>query len=244
MEKSPKDFNPLLLVVFLVVLSIGGLFFAGFSWFNALKIPFIAHSGLNQNNNINFSLEDSDAANLLAMQNQDTDQDGLSDYDESYVYKTSAYIADSDSDGFKDGEEVKNNQDPNCPVGQDCGNLLPAGRPAAANLLEDLDNLTPEQIRDILISAGISEADLKNINDNTLRQLYEETLREAQGQTGSASQNQNFAELNPDNLEVLSGAQLRALLKEQGIADDQIKDLSDEELQSLWSEVLKEQPSQ
>ena len=47
-----------------------------------------------------------DQQDLLGLKNKDTDQDGLSDYDETYVYETSPYIKDSDSDGINDGDEV------------------------------------------------------------------------------------------------------------------------------------------
>ena len=37
---------------------------------------------------------------LQEMKTKDTDGDGLNDYEESRVYQTSPYLADSDSDGF------------------------------------------------------------------------------------------------------------------------------------------------
>lgn len=51
---------------------------------------------------------------------KDTDRDGISDYDEQYVYRTSAYLGDSDSDGLSDAEEVAKGEDPNCPQGKNC----------------------------------------------------------------------------------------------------------------------------
>ncbi len=50
----------------------------------------------------------------------DTDKDGLSDYDELYVFHTSPFLADSDSDGVNDGTEVAQGTDPNCPKGKVC----------------------------------------------------------------------------------------------------------------------------
>ena len=41
------------------------------------------------------------------LKTKDTDEDGINDFDELYVYETSVYLADSDSDGIDDGEEIK-----------------------------------------------------------------------------------------------------------------------------------------
>lgn len=52
---------------------------------------------------------------------KDTDQDGLSDYDELYIYSTSPYLMDSDSDEITDKQEVDEGTDPNCPISlQNC----------------------------------------------------------------------------------------------------------------------------
>ncbi len=50
----------------------------------------------------------------------DTDKDELTDYDELYVFHTSPFLADSDSDGVNDGTEVAQGIDPNCPKGKVC----------------------------------------------------------------------------------------------------------------------------
>ncbi len=47
------------------------------------------------------------------LKKMDTDNDGLSDYEENYIYHTDPVKADNDSDGFVDGEEVKFGFDPN-----------------------------------------------------------------------------------------------------------------------------------
>lgn len=55
-----------------------------------------------------------------ALKNKDTDKDGLSDWDELNIYKTSPYLEDSDSDGFSDKKEIDSDNDPNCPTGRKC----------------------------------------------------------------------------------------------------------------------------
>ncbi|MCK4540354.1 hypothetical protein KAU09_04335 [Candidatus Parcubacteria bacterium] len=50
---------------------------------------------------------DEECLNLL-----DSDNDGLSDYDENNVYFTNPELSDTDGDGYSDGDEVKNGYDP------------------------------------------------------------------------------------------------------------------------------------
>ncbi|MBI2476661.1 hypothetical protein HYV72_00650, partial [Candidatus Uhrbacteria bacterium] len=64
---------------------------------------------------------------IEAQKKEDTDGDGISNYEETNVYRTIAYLADSDGDGFSDGEEIRTGHDPNCPTNQDCGRGLDAG---------------------------------------------------------------------------------------------------------------------
>ena len=47
-----------------------------------------------------------------ALMYRDTDKDGLNDFDELYVYATSAYLADTDSDGISDKAEVDKGTNP------------------------------------------------------------------------------------------------------------------------------------
>lgn len=57
----------------------------------------------------------------VRLQSIDTDKDTLSDYDELYMYSTSPYLPDSDSDGRTDATEITEGTDPLCPEGDQCG---------------------------------------------------------------------------------------------------------------------------
>lgn len=61
-----------------------------------------------------------EAENEAKLKAQDTDGDSMNDYDELYVFRTSPYLEDSDSDGINDGTEIASNTDPNCPKGREC----------------------------------------------------------------------------------------------------------------------------
>ena len=125
----------------------------------------------------------------------DTDVDGLSDWEELNTYGTSPYLADSDSDGTIDSAELSSGADPNCPQGQDCGaSGLPspaaggasstantsANTEAAAPALraEDLNSLTPEEIRVILKEGGATDEDLQGVSDEDLKSLVQEVIQQ------------------------------------------------------------------
>lgn len=147
----------------------------------------------------------------LDFHTQDTDGDGWSDFDETYLYKTSPYLEDTDSDGISDGAEIKNGTDPNCPEGKACGiepvlnQQVGVSAPAALNaatnnapivtanpLLDEKGqmktNPAPADIRQLLLDAGMKADDLKKLDDVTLIQLYQEVLKQgATGQQGASN---------------------------------------------------------
>lgn len=123
----------------------------------------------------------------------DTDKDGLNDYDELYLYSTSPYLVDSDSDGVSDDEEIASGKDPNCPGSQDCYNAIitPLGKDSFTDTPEpDFSNFqfsggtndqlkevfpinpTPSEIRLLLIQQGVPEADVSSISDEDLITIY------------------------------------------------------------------------
>lgn len=238
--KKPGWFSPKLQAAFIAIFAVISLVFAAGNWLNSLKVGFAVKSNINEDFlKSNFSVADSDIGKTLALQNQDTDLDGLSDYDELYVYKTSPYLPDSDSDGYADGQEVKNNEDPNCPAGQVCGLTAPAAETAVS-----ASDLSSAEIRKMLLDQGaISEEELSKIDDATLKSTYQETLRETQSNPGAATVANGLEELKPaDNAELITPEQLRALLKEQpGINSEEIDKISDAQLLEMWQEIVNEQ---
>ena len=115
----------------------------------------------------------SDTSNLKL---KDTDQDGLSDYDELNFYNTSPYIADSDSDGFSDKYEVENAGDPTCPKGSDC-NAVPQVVEEVGNVLEPIDmgELPSDTPTDVATQINSAQAILSgDVNAQTLRSYLQD----------------------------------------------------------------------
>ncbi len=143
---------------------------------------------------------------------EDTDSDGISDYDELYVFKTSPYIQDSDDDGLHDGIEIQSGSDPNCAPDKPCaqantvqnadavtvdstsGSFLDIEAPtapdqqptSAAEVVSALQHLSAAEIRDLLRESGLSEEDLAQIPDDMLVTLYTQALSQAAAETSGA----------------------------------------------------------
>ena len=155
-----------------------------------LKEPFAPKSSQNTTDN---NLKEDNQADLRLI---DTDKDGLSDWDELNIYKTSPYLEDSDSDGILDKDEVKNGEDPNCPKGQICEDSLmkddasdDGGDVPVFNLnigtssqgQTDLQGVLEGQadaaaLRKSLLEAGMDPNMLNKIDDDTLMKSYQEIL--------------------------------------------------------------------
>lgn len=133
-----------------------------------------------------------DAEKEAQAKKADTDGDGLSDWDEENLYRTSMYLADTDSDGVPDNTEIARRTDPNCPEGQGCGYVYEP--PAAAGFSAQIGGaassstqdygkalpLVPERniasIRSYLKAQGISDAQLEGYSDDQLLQAYDRSM--------------------------------------------------------------------
>jgi hypothetical protein len=150
----------------------------------------------------------SDARQIEALKQKDTDHDGLSDYAEIYIYHTSPYLADSDSDGIPDAIEIAQGTDPNCPQGQVCGGI------ANADLQPNL----------------VSTSSYQNLLQQTQVQRAVEP-----GQAESApTAAQQFISTAPDPSGI-NAAQARALLQASGlIAPEQVAGLTDADVLTVY----------
>lgn len=165
-----------------------------------------------------------DTDTAAQLRSQDTDKDGLNDYDELYVYGTSPYLEDSDSDKVLDKKEVERGTDPNCPQGKICtGNEQPANA-VTATTSPNLYNNTPPEL------------DIQGIN-NYLQQSQSEP------ETAGADQNQSAEQqIMQSILQGKADAQsLRAMLKQAGMDETALNKISDEQLIQIYQQTLKGQ---
>lgn len=218
---------------------------------------------------------------VLELKGKDTDVDGLSDYDELYVYKTSPYLEDTDGDGVTDKKEIDQKTNPNCPGNQNCASTAAASDGGIVTGVSSSDvlsqasvsqqimsgNADAATVRELLIQGGYPKATLDSMTDDEILQMYRDAIStsaasastgisSAGGATGvantgggtSASTGQSAASAQAglsalgvksvDDLKNLSGAQIRTLLLQQGAPADQLSQISDEELKSVFIEKL------
>ncbi len=137
-----------------------------------------------QNKSNELSQEDIDKREEILQ--QDTDNDGLSDFEERYTYGTSQYLTDTDGDGFSDKEEIEAGSDPlnqlSTPYNKEiAGNEGEILQKTFSNLEdeEDQTEVTADDIRNLLIEeGGLSEEIVDKFDDKTLKSLYNETKQE------------------------------------------------------------------
>lgn len=146
------------------------------------------------------------------LRSQDTDKDGLSDYEELQFYHTSPYIQDTDSDGASDFEELQNGEDPNCPRGTDCGN---------AGSASDDNTAAPAQPAGTANPFAASNPDAGSTNN-------------AGGQTADKSAVESILAGEADP------ARLRELLLEAGMNKDTLDSFSDEQLLQVYTQTLED----
>ncbi len=143
---------------------------------------------------------------------KDTDGDGITDYDELYVYRTSPYLSDTDGDGFLDNEELASGNDPTISstnpelniqkqnsvgivdVTNDRIDEIPVFNVPTVDQLDfatapiDPNSVTADQIRQALIDQGASAEDILVFTDEELLGRYFELLAESEVEN-TATQN-------------------------------------------------------
>lgn len=187
------------------------------------------------------------AKELEKLKGQDTDSDGLSDYDELFAYKSSPYLKSSAGDGITDGDKVKRGLDPNCPVGQACQSFHLLTSPVDAT-----GQLTPDFLRQALQAAGVPKSTLDTTDDATLLKIYRQVVSQqpaanTNGATNTSTNNSN-AGVNTnqagsasamEQLQNLSAGDIRRLLIQNGIDQTTLDRVDDTTLRQIFQQAIQ-----
>ena len=194
--------------VLLLFLGIGGLVLGFRSFGSMARRPFDLQISRYLQGEKFVTSAQKEQQDFEASKTRDSDGDGLVDYDELYVYKTSPYLTDSDSDGFDDKMEVFSGNDPTCPSETDCyvaeeaadttanvsglievfsgaDSVLQSGQINFENpqqVEEFFKKATLDEIRNALLQAGVPQADLDKLTDAQLEEFFSATIDEASKQ--------------------------------------------------------------
>lgn len=238
-----------LVILFVVII------YLGFSQLgNNIKSPFNSFIAKYSGGDEAASPPTDEAAIMEEAKNKDTDKDGLSDYDELYIFRTSPYLSDTDSDGIADKQEIEAGADPNCPQGKVCGGsnltnptaavvatstlVAPAGSVPSADqlLLQSILGSNPDAktIREFLLKQGMDKKVLEKFSDAELVTVFKETMSNA-AKPSAASQTFN----QTLDIDKITPAQIRELLQQQGASTEQLKNISDEDLLKIFKEAAK-----
>lgn len=208
-----------LTVAFLVIISVSTLILGFLQVRHLLNRPFYYFTQVDVNSYVQpFTEEEEQLSQVVESQNKDTDEDGLNDYEELYVYSSSPYIADTDSDGFSDKQEVDSNHNPNCPASENCL----GGTTEGASELDSAILTNPDDLRVALMNYGYSQEQVAAMSDEQLRAAYVAII----------TSEQPIAE--PSQAD-----QLRSAILQAGIVDEEtLNTLSDEEIIRIYSETI------
>ncbi|MBU1132400.1 hypothetical protein KKC32_04110 [Patescibacteria group bacterium] len=204
----------------------------------ALSIPFPLIGGKTTDTQAN-SQQTTDPADEdpAVLKGKDTDSDQINDFDEMYVYETSPYLADSDSDGISDFDEISKGEDPNCPLGQECfrSSTGEAAAEQSSTAEVNVDNISPAQLREILVSSGnFTREQVDAIDDATILEAYKQTLKDNPDLQDSMNGSPTTA---PENLSV---AEIKQLLLDQGVEESMLQEFDDATLKQMYLDALEQ----
>ena len=226
--------------VLLSFLGIGGVIFGFLSFGAMLRRPFDLQIAEARKNSP--ALAASQSPNIEALKRMDTDGDGLSDYDEIYIYHTSPYLKDTNGDGIDDKTEILIGKDPNCPPGKICsgGSAIPA-EPAAGGPTTSMapatavDGTSPPATGQTAGSSSLAGGGSAMPPTDT-------------GSAASAPASGSGAPVSPADagayLKSLSPDQARQLLQQAGVPADQLSSLSDAQVTQLLGQLVDQAQGQ
>ena len=172
----------------------------------------------------------------------DTDGDGLSDYDEINVYKTSPYLQDTDSDGMSDFDQVIAGLNPTCPQGKTCDTSDVADSPTvpadgAAAPPADTSDDTSEANGDTSTPAttpSTAPSDAASASTSTAPSTSDPFGLDSVAASGGFSSTADVVAY----LKGFTAAQDRQLLSQAGLTADKLSALTDDQVKQLFAQTV------
>ncbi|MEI6627299.1 MAG: hypothetical protein WCL61_01770 [bacterium] len=193
-----------LATITLMLVGVVAIFYGFFSsYYNISKPTWSRVTPMVQKEITSEQLKNQLAVNV-EQQGKDTDMDGLNDYDEINVYKTSPYLKDSNGDGIDDKKSIALGVDPNC-LGENCKGVVVSGADVAQSVsvptLQDAPTnslgfspeqitsgqATPSMLRQLLQQGGASVEVLAQISDTDLMTTYQNMIEANKQMQNSSS---------------------------------------------------------
>lgn len=255
-EKTPME---KFFLFFLILITIAAAFLGYYQFKKNIEVPMYSsylreQRGLIREKytapNLNIAQPTADS---LALQNQDSDLDGLSDYSEIYIYKTSPYKEDSDGDGIWDKQEIVAGSDPNCMAGTQCNQVVSGSDTNTEPVSEETTNLN------LVPANGISELNLSDFTDLqnklltgeiTLEQLgisdpQMQALLEQAQQAEGLNTNQSLEGISAEDKQAaleamknMSAEEIRQELISRGIDAGILSQIDDQTLKQIFVETI------
>jgi hypothetical protein len=168
-QVQPLSRNQKIAVGVLAFFGVFVLIFWAVQFNSNLKRPFQHNTSTSATNNSVDSTANSATAfnpDDEALKTKDTDGDGLSDWDEVHIYKTSPYLEDTDGDGYTDKQEIDTGNDPNCPRGQTCSSVTNSTVASSSNIIsaEIINNNSANNQTSVITSPNASSANSNSLN--------------------------------------------------------------------------------
>lgn len=238
---------------------IGALLFVGMTTliFGFMSINKSIYAPFNQERNFHIKTPDElEQERMQKLKEADSDKDTINDYEELYVFRTSPFLEDSDSDGILDGREIATGTDPTCAQGKTCRQARSTGTPQQSAFVSgQFDknvaalNTASQQASEIAVAAGKAGAEgtasapeaaptetatsQSNVVETTedMNKLITETF----GDVSKLTSEQFKAKV-----EGLSSRQMRDFMARLGIPQETLEKTDDATLREVINEALGE----
>lgn len=241
-EKIKRTPTEKFFIIFLIIMTFSALVLGYLQFKKNIESPYFS-SYLSQKRALErekyLNANSATGQDLTKLQNQDSDLDGLSDYQELYIYNTNPYLEDTDGDSIWDKQEIDAGTDPNCAQGQVCESQASTTQNTNTNTnassgLSDMNSLLDLEQR--LLSGEVTLKDLGI--DNAEMQTQIDAIKGSNVNISEELTPEEQQALN--NLKDITPAELRTELESQGVDKTMLDNISDENLQKIFLQILSQ----